>query len=646
MKASFYQRSILIGIIFCFAVPVFSKSSNGTIDSLLAVLEMQVKEDTSRWQTLHAISRAFDVISPDSAILYANQALQLATKLKNEELIFKSFNDIGVGYIRKEKQEEAIAYFLKAVKLAQDNTGKIWKKYEAQAFINVVGVLHLQNQPDKALRYAYQSKNILEQMDEPAILADNYQVLGLIYHAIPQIDSSIFYYEKAKTLYERLGNTSRLGRTLGMIGGLYLEKGRLKEALDLHQQSLTIAEAANDLGTIMGKKIDIANIYARLGDYKAAEQLYRAAKALAEMEGLKTNRNKFYLDFSNFFAQNNRFDSAYHYLELAWAVREDLFNEERTKTINELEIAYQTQQKESENEILRQKNNLIQTRSFYLYIISALLLIGAVIVATYLHQVIKKNRIITSQKEAVNSLMSDLTQSNQELSALLEEKSHLTNLITHDIQTPLSVIQFTTATLLNQHTKNNGSQEDLNAIALAAQQISYLSSRIMDLQQASYDLNYKINIEMLNLQSIIEEANTPYLQWSKKKNIQVIQNNLIHNVKVLADAFLLSKAYGNVLGNAIKFSKPGQTVRVEITTAEQFACIAVQDEGPGIDEASQKKLFQKYQKLEAQPTFGEPSSGNGLYLTKRYLEAMHGSIAVSSYLGKGSTFVIQIPLVG
>ncbi len=73
--------------------------------------------------------------------------------------------------------------------------------------------------------------------------------------------------------------------------------------------------------------------------------------------------------------------------------------------------------------------------------------------------------------------------------------------------------------------------------------------------------------------------------------------------------------------------------------------VAVEDQGPGISAADQRRAFQKFRKLSAQPTLGEPSTGNGLYLTKRYVEAMGGNVTIDSSLGKGSTFIVSLPLV-
>jgi signal transduction histidine kinase len=69
---------------------------------------------------------------------------------------------------------------------------------------------------------------------------------------------------------------------------------------------------------------------------------------------------------------------------------------------------------------------------------------------------------------------------------------------------------------------------------------------------------------------------------------------------------------------------------------------AVQDEGPGISEADQKKLFQKHTKLTARPTGGESSVGLGLSIVKRLAEAMGGSVGCESILGEGATFYLRL----
>lgn len=73
--------------------------------------------------------------------------------------------------------------------------------------------------------------------------------------------------------------------------------------------------------------------------------------------------------------------------------------------------------------------------------------------------------------------------------------------------------------------------------------------------------------------------------------------------------------------------------------------IEVKDEGPGISESDQKMLFIKFQKLTAQPTAGEQSSGLGLSIVKKYIDAMHGKIWCKSELEKGTSFFVEFALI-
>src|SRR5690606_24957799 len=80
--------------------------------------------------------------------------------------------------------------------------------------------------------------------------------------------------------------------------------------------------------------------------------------------------------------------------------------------------------------------------------------------------------------------------------------------------------------------------------------------------------------------------------------------------------------------------EPGGVVRVEI-----------QDQGPGLSEADRQRLFQKFARLSAQPTGGEHSTGLGLSIVKKLVEAMNGRVWCESEQGRGATFIIEFPAV-
>ncbi|MDX1943687.1 MAG: tetratricopeptide repeat-containing sensor histidine kinase [Saprospiraceae bacterium] len=621
-------HATLLGGVFLVCTSQSFAYTEGKIDSLKALLEQNKEPDSLRWTFLHGLSRDYAVISPDSSIFFGEAAIQLAERLRNDELLFKSYNVIGVGYIRKQAENQALQYFLKALELAKSHKENAWKKLQAQAFINVAGVFWSQNDIKSAVPYAHQARYILEKLNEPNILADNYHSLGLMYEVTSTLDSAIFYLGKSLKIYRQIPIPMQEGRVLSVIGDIYLKQGFFERAISHYQLALDIAKQESDIANTIGSIIDIVEAKIKLNLYKEVINTTHEALSLAQSESFDNYRAIAYRYLSDAYFQERQLDSAYYYLMEHYELDKKLNTAEKSRQINELNIAYQTKETALENEVLQQKNQSIKIRERYILIASLFLIMGIAVIGFSTYRLQKKNKVILQQNEKVN--------------ALLEEKSQLITLITHDIQTPLSVIQFTVAALMHEN-QNNKIELDLQSIELAARQIGYLSTRISDLQKFG-EHDFSIEIEPINIDTIIKEAGIPYIQWAKKKNVIVEENSTEWGLKVMADPFFLSKAFGNILGNAIKFSEPGKKVKIEVSTLDGFCLIAVQDEGPGISSEEQGKLFHKYQQLSAKPTFGEPSTGSGLYLSKRYIDAMGGKILVDSELGVGSTFTIKVPL--
>jgi signal transduction histidine kinase len=99
----------------------------------------------------------------------------------------------------------------------------------------------------------------------------------------------------------------------------------------------------------------------------------------------------------------------------------------------------------------------------------------------------------------------------------------------------------------------------------------------------------------------------------------------------------------NLLSNAIKFSLPGTTVTISVQTGPDFFSIDVTDQGIGMSKEDIQNAFQRGVRLSARPTADEPSSGLGLWIVKRLVEAHDGSVTVQSEVGIGTTFTVMLP---
>jgi signal transduction histidine kinase len=112
---------------------------------------------------------------------------------------------------------------------------------------------------------------------------------------------------------------------------------------------------------------------------------------------------------------------------------------------------------------------------------------------------------------------------------------------------------------------------------------------------------------------------------------------------VMADVVAAAAVLDNLMSNAVKYSPPGKRITVRVRADGNTAVCSVQDEGPGLCEADQEKLFQPGVRLSPTPTAGENSTGFGLALAKALIERMGGSIWCESAPGRGSTFSFRLP---
>jgi two-component system sensor histidine kinase/response regulator len=112
---------------------------------------------------------------------------------------------------------------------------------------------------------------------------------------------------------------------------------------------------------------------------------------------------------------------------------------------------------------------------------------------------------------------------------------------------------------------------------------------------------------------------------------------------VQADPTALSQVLGNLVSNAVKFSPPGKEISIGLRSADSYVECYIQDQGPGFTEADKTRMFQRYGRLSAQPTGGEPSAGLGLSIVKKLVEAMGGALICESTAGSGARFTVRLP---
>ncbi len=149
-----------------------------------------------------------------------------------------------------------------------------------------------------------------------------------------------------------------------------------------------------------------------------------------------------------------------------------------------------------------------------------------------------------------------------------------------------------------------------------------------------------------DLTQIVLDATDELWALAKTRGIELALDIEADGARLRVAAALLARAISNLVSNAIKFSPCSTTVKVRLRRLGPYMAIEVSDQGPGIPEDAQARLFRPFSRVHAQGADTPSGSGLGLVFVKTVAERHGGRVVVTSEVGKGTTFSIWLPLRG
>lgn len=260
--------------------------------------------------------------------------------------------------------------------------------------------------------------------------------------------------------------------------------------------------------------------------------------------------------------------------------------------------------------------------------------------ADYLHEA---NETISNMHSEVQKQKDEILKKNEELININNEKNNLIEIVAHDLKSPLNQIKGMISIIkLTTPDGNDEMMKYLDTMEGSANRLNEMIAKILDVEAIeSHDLNVKL--ENIDLAAIARDTADRFKVVAREKNIKV-ESEIASGVIVHIDSDYVFQVYENLISNAIKFSPADKTVFIKLKVVDGKALFEVKDQGPGINEDDMKKLFGKYQKLSARPTGNEISTGLGLSIVKKYVEAMNGRIWCESTEGEGASFFVEFDL--
>ncbi len=258
---------------------------------------------------------------------------------------------------------------------------------------------------------------------------------------------------------------------------------------------------------------------------------------------------------------------------------------------------------------------------------------------------IKKGDLSTKLKRRnyttrYSTIVNNINLLTDELSSVNNLKVSLMSNISHELKTPISVINNYSTMLQENDLPCDKRIEYAKAIQESSKKMTELITNILKLNQLenqniptemkSYDLCEQLCECLLNFENVWEE-----------KSIE-IETDIEEDVFVYSDRQLLNIVWNNLFSNALKFTVKGGKINVSLSKSKRYAKVTIEDTGCGIPEDQVDMIFEKFYQCDT--SRGTDGNGLGLALVKRIISITGCLISVESTVGKGTAFTIKVPV--
>jgi signal transduction histidine kinase len=513
------------------------------------------------------------------AIDYFAQALRINKELGNENAIGVINNHLGMIYFDMRQYDLAIEYLQKDLKIREKFRDK---KGIAGAHINIGIVLQSNGQHNEVISHLETALEIAKEVQEIKLIRSCYGMLA--------------------ESYQKVGNTEKSFEYFNLFSSI--DKLIINEELTRKEQ-----DSKKKLGELESKSRQ-----AELEKKKKEAELKLTEATLHEFVQISKERQL--------------------QIELLRAE-----NEVKELEILNKELALREQQVKLENEILIR--NSLAGGIILVCILAFVLYRGYKIKQKANFELSRLNSKIIRHKEEIRMQNQELEEKNKELIELNNEKNYIIGIVAHDLRSPVNQMKgLVNLIRMSFGTLTQDQDEVLRLMQGSAERIHDMIGQILDVN-AIESQKININIQNLKLNEVLKKVVNDYKDLAAQKHIQLLLSIKSEDATALADPNYLAQVFENLLSNAIKFSPFEKKVFINMYDFGNKYRIEFKDQGPGINKQDMAKLFGRFQKLGAKPTGGESSTGLGLSIVKKYMEAMGGKIWCESQENAGATFILE-----
>ena len=608
--------------------------SAGDTDSLSALFAAYGREGNSYGEMAAALelgkrlrneSRFYDAIDVHK------KGLAAAEKLRDTLQIVQALNNIGTNYRRLGILDEASSWHYRALSLCDQYSGTRNpedRKALKNRVVSLNGIGNVQLtmgndvEAEKAFRQALSGEASLGSALGQAI---NYANLGSILESRDMKDSARFYYEKSLEFNTLAKSDLGISLCHAHFGRLAEKEGDYANAIEEYRKAYEIMEGSSDVWHWLESAVSLVRAYINAGDLDRAS--FYLGKATKEAERISSMEYLAEVNRLDYLIQKQRGNSA---LALKSYVRsreyaDNVTSEKNLNHIQNVRVGYERERKQNEIEMLnrsweaeRRSRNALLTMS----LIALLLTVATIAVLIYLITLRNRNQKMLKEMETMKS-------------------NFFTN-ITHEFRTPLTVIHSAAGHIMKETPVDSPLHRDAEDIMRHGKSLLSLINQILDIAKLSSGSRCRPEYcrgDIVGYVTMICECHRPY---ARTRDISIIYSPAEPSVEMDFIPEYVKQTVSNLLSNAIKFSAEGRHIMLTSKCKDGDFILTVCDEGKGMAPEVLRNIFKPfYQAPDQSMSIG---TGVGLSIVKLDVEAMNGRIEVHSAVGKGTVFIVALPL--
>jgi signal transduction histidine kinase/CheY-like chemotaxis protein len=644
---------------------------------------------------------------PEKRIRLGQMAYDLAVKLNDSALMAEALNNIGEGYRHTGENLRAMDYYFKSYEFY---TRLADKKGQATALDNIGRIYRFLGHFDDALEFSIKSLNISEEIGDQDGIAAALINSGVIYRNLGKMDKAMENYEKAMEICEKTGNKNLLvfcnisigniwwyrhdndkalqyyfvaleitdskgfrgenaAGVLNNIGNVYREKGDFARAHEYYQRSLGISEEAGDKNMIAITSKNIGITYEKAGDRESALEWLNKSLMLAERINLRKALSEVYAEIAQIYERSHEYDSALKYFKQYSILKDSIFNAATSDKIAVLQLGYELDKKEKENELLQKnlyiqqlKNSQQKTLRNFLIILTINFIVLMLLILSRYRIKTKAARELEKMNQQLELRIEERTRELREENIMRkkaqeaaeeanETKGRFLANISHEIRTPVNVVVGLAELMQKSPGILKEQSESLDTIKDASQHLLALLKNILDYSAMDKGKG-EVETEPFDLLRMLDSVVNAFKAELINKGLYL--NLLVDSglpASFIGDENKIRQVMYNLIGNAVKFTDRGG-INVEVKPHDGFdpsadvnrISFSISDTGIGISALKQRIIFQGFTQADVSSKRRYGGAGLGLTISKFLVELMGGNISVTSLKGRGSTFTFIIPI--